>query len=111
MIGLPRVRQERPSIIRRIRDEAERSPGNRSGCFNKRFNRTAAGHANVSHFVGNRIGSIERSPLSIPLKKKTKQSSSKKMIKPYYHAAASNAFGVVFSARFLDPFCGLRDAP
>src|SRR6058998_199757 len=41
---------------------------NRSGCFNKRFNRTAAGSRRFK-FCRNRTGSIERSPLSSPLKK------------------------------------------
>ena len=81
----------------------------RSGCFSSRFSRTAAGARRFT-FRRNRTGSIDSSPLSIPLKKNETIQQHKMMnpiIMPQRSVARcflQCAAGCFFQQNFLDPF-------
>src|SRR4029453_10933341 len=81
---------------------------NRSGCFNKRFNRTAAGTRRFT-FCRNRTGSIESSPLSIPLKK-NETIQQQKMIKAIIMLLLQKLSELFSPGGFPRFFCALRDA-
>ena len=85
----PRVSRSRPRMSAAF-VKSKTVTSSRSGCFNSRLSRTAASARRFT-FCRNRTGSIDSSPLSIPLKK-NETTQQQKMMKP-----------IIMPLRWFDP--------
>ena len=89
--------------------EARRNRNAKLVCVDPRFNRTAAGRRRFT-FCRNRTGSIERSPLSIPLKR-NETIQQQKMIKALIMLLLQKLSELFSPAGFPRFFGALPDAP